>query len=82
MTAASWLKALLGGAPLRRRRQTTLGLMAAAPLFTMQAGCGPETPMSEGTESGTSESSTGPAMSTGNAPDEVSARMFGQFHQE
>ena len=80
MTPTPWLTALLGGAPFRRRRQTALGLVAIGSLFATQTGCGPETPMSEGTESGTSESSTAPAMSTGDGPGEVSARMFGRFH--
>ena len=75
---APWMTALVGGALLRRRRQTILGLAALGSLFAAQAGCGPGTPMSEGTAS--SASSTGSAMSTGSIPDEVSARMLGKFH--
>jgi hypothetical protein len=79
MTPTPWLMVLVG-ALFRRRRQRTLGLLAVASLFAGQAGCGPEMPMSEATESGTPGPSTGPAMSTGDGPGEVSARMFGKFH--
>ena len=82
MTAASRLTALLGGARLCRRWQKALRLVAAGSLVAGQAGCGPETPTSEGTESGTSEVSTGPVVSTGDGPCEASARMFGKFHDE
>ena len=80
MTAAPGWTALLGGVLFRRTRPTKLGLVTVASLFTAQAGCGPETSMTEATESGTSESSSTPPMSTGDAPNEASSRMFGQFH--
>lgn len=76
MTAASWLTAPLGGALSRRRRQTTLGLAAAASLIA-QAGCGPTTSTSDGdtTAAPGSTSTTAEVLDVGSAVDRARPRL-------
>ncbi len=78
--SASWLTTLLGGALLRRRRRAGHGLVAMGTLLATQTACGPATPTDEDDATATSATSTATTASTGEAPGEVSPRMFGEFH--